>query len=110
MQLDQSSIISILSGMITAGLVIYATIKVSENNIKNLKESLAEFKTDIKSEITKEKSHAMELAGQRMRTIEKDLDEIWPRFKIVEDTVNKNCYVLTTIQNNCIRHHKEAGI
>lgn len=101
--LDQASIISICS----AGAVIIATLKINSNTIQNLKDSLSEFKCDIKEEIGKEKRHAMELASQRIGNIEKDVDEIFPRLRTAEDNVKKNCFVVSSMQKNCIRHQEE---
>lgn len=107
--LEQSSIISICSAIGSAGIVIYATVAVNKENIKNVKESLMEFKSDIKEEIAKEKKHAMELASQRIGSIEKDVDEMWPRLRRAEDNVQKNCLVVTQIQKDCDRRHREGA-
>lgn len=106
--LEQSSIITICSAIGSASVMIYATVAVNRENIKNVKESLMEFKADIKDEISKEKKHAMELANQRIGTIEKDVDEMWPRLRNVEDSAKKNCIVVTQIQKDCQRRHREA--
>lgn len=101
--IDSSSLIS----MGSAGVVVVSLWMTNKYIMSNLQESLAEFKKDIKDEIKKEKSHAMELASQRLTTIEKDVDEIFPRLRKAEDNVNKNCYAITTMQQNCIRHKSE---
>lgn len=107
--LEQSSVITIMSAFGSAGIILYGVSLINKTNLENLKASFTEFKGEIKEEIVKEKKHAMELAGQRIGGIEKDLDEIWPRFRKAEENINKNCYVLSTIQSNCIKHRKEVG-
>lgn len=101
--LDTSSVISLCS----AGIVIISMWKANSIIIQNFKESLSEFKTDIRGEISKEKEHAMELARQRMSNIEKDVDEIFPRLRATEDKIKKNCFTVDQMQKTCKAHKRE---
>jgi len=98
--IDQSSLISIASAI----AVIAFNYGTSRSTVQNTKDSLSEFKVDIKEEIQKEKRHALELANQRIGAVEKDVDEIWPRLREAEDTGKKNCFNLTNMQKNCKLH------
>lgn len=102
--LDQSSLISIASAI----AVIAFNWGISRSTVQNTKESLSEFKSDIKEEIQREKRHALELAAQRIGSVEKDVDEMWPRLREAEDIGKKNCYNLTSMQKNC-KLHKEIN-
>ena len=95
--LEQSSVVSLVATGLSAVAIIYTTVIISRENIKNLKESLTEFKAEVKEDISKEKRHAMELAQQRLISIEKDVDEIFPRLRTAEDLGNKNCLVVTKL-------------
>lgn len=101
--LDQSSLISIASAI----AVIAFNWGTSRSTVQNTKESLSEFKSDIKEEIQREKKHALELAQQRICSIEKDVDEIFPRLRATEDSMKKNCFEISGIQKNC-KLHKEG--
>jgi uncharacterized protein YciU (UPF0263 family) len=102
MQLDQSTVISLCS----SGVVVVAMWMNNKTIISNLKEQLAEFKSDIKIDVQKEKKHAMELAEQRIGSVEKDVDEIFPRLRIAEENVQKNCIVLSNMKQACEKNHK----
>jgi ribosome-associated translation inhibitor RaiA len=104
--IDQASIISLCS----AGVVVVSMWKINTYTIQNLKESLKEFKTDVHVEIEKEKAHAMELAGQRFKSIEKNVDEIFPRLRNNEDKTKHNCFAVESIQKSCIKHREEKGL
>jgi len=95
--------------MVSGSAIIWTTVVISRENVKNLKESLAEFKIDIHLAIDKEKRHAMAMAQQRMGTIEKDVDEIFPRLRKTESDSQKNCFALTEVMKNCIKHKKVEG-
>lgn len=102
--MEQSSIIAIVSGL----SVIVSNIAINKAGLKSLKESLSEFKVEIKGEIKTEKNHAMQLADQRIGEIEKDVNEIFPRLRNAESKSDKNCIVVTQLQKDCLRKHKEA--
>lgn len=96
--------------------VVYSTIQINKTNTDNLKASFTEFKvevkeeiqgvkSEVKAEIQSEKNHAMEMARQRMGTIEKDVNEIFPRLRKVEDDSSKNCFGLVQIQKRCEKFH-----
>jgi hypothetical protein len=125
--LDQSSLISIASAIAIVA-VNYGIIRSDSRNTKesltdfkadikksltdsktDIKESLNIFRSDLREEIVKEKRHAMEVANLRIEPISKDVDEIWPRLRTVEESSNKNCYALTTMQKNCLKHQREGG-
>jgi hypothetical protein len=113
--LEQSSIVSLVATGLSAVAVIYTTVVINRENIKNLKSSLIEFKADIRSDIEKEKKHAMELAHQRITSIEKDVDEIFPRLRTAEDLGNKNCHVLTKLLTEhdrliCLKEGLKEGL
>ena len=95
--IDQSSIVTVCSALISFGGITYITTMINKNNVANLTSKLTEFKADIKEEITREKRHAMELAQQRIGAIEKDIDEIFPRLRTTEDGVKKNCLITTKL-------------
>lgn len=88
----------------TTAVVLISLWKTTANTTQNIKESLTEFKSDIRKEIQTEKRHALELANQRIGCIEKDLDEIFPRLRGTEDNLKKNCFAITQVQQNCIKH------
>ncbi len=88
----------------TTAVILGTLWNTTKNTTKNIKESLCEFKVDIRREIATEKEHALELARQRINNIEKDVDEMFPRVRAIEDSVKKNCYAVKEIQTNCIRH------
>lgn len=102
--LDQSSVISICSAV----AVVVTNVIVTRSGLQNLKEQFMEFKGDIKTHIKTEKSHAMGMADTRIVSIEKDIDEIFPRLRSVEDSVRKNCFAITFVQQMCVRHKKEG--
>jgi len=102
MTLDQSTVISLCS----SGVVVIAMWMNNKTIISNLKEQLVEFKSDIKLDIQKEKKHAMELAEQRLGAVEKDVDEIFPRLRLAEENVQKNCIILTNMKQACEKNHK----
>jgi len=88
----------------TTAVILGTLWNTTKNTTKSIKESLSEFKVDIRREIATEKEHALELARQRINNIEKDVDEMFPRVRAVEDSVKKNCYAVKEIQANCVRH------
>ena len=98
--LDQASLITIASAI----AMIAFNYGFSKSTVQTTKESLSEFKTDVKEEIQKEKRHALELASQRIGSVEKDVDEMWPRLREAEDIGKKNCFNLTSMQKNCKLH------
>lgn len=95
--IDQSTLVSAVSSAITGIVVIVANIVVNKNNVTHLKESLSEFKINIKEIIHTEKSHALELGKARIVAVEKDVQEIFPRLRTAEDAGQKNCIVLTKL-------------
>lgn len=105
--LEQSSIISIVSAVCSAGTVIYATVKVNSNSIKNIEFSLSEFKKDIKSDIAEQKKSAMDLADRRFRPIEDNIREIFPRLRRTEDKTNENGMCIDFIKKSCVAHRGE---
>lgn len=88
----------------TTAVVLISLWKTTNSTTQSVKESLAEFKTDIRKEIQTEKRHALELANQRIGCIEKDVDEIFPRLRGTEDNLKKNCFAITQVQQNCVKH------
>lgn len=98
--LDQASLLTIASAI----AMIAFNYGTSRSTNQNTKESLAEFKVAVDKEIQKEKRHALELASQRIGSIEKDVDEMWPKIREVEDISKKNCFNLTAMQKNCMLH------
>jgi hypothetical protein len=95
--IEQSVAVSIVSSAITGLVMIVTNIMVNKTNVLNLKESLNEFKVNIKETIKTEKDHALEIGKQRIISVEKDVDEIFPRLRTAEQNTQKNCIVLTKL-------------
>jgi hypothetical protein len=105
MQLDTSSLISLGSALV----VVSSTIAVSRVMILNMKESLEEFKTWTREHIRTEKNHAMTIAEQRIVNIEKDVNEIFPRLRKVEDRTGENSICIKQIKKDCEKNHMVRG-
>ena len=95
--IEQGTIVSILSSIITGAFIIAANTKVNKTNVENLEKSLNEFKINIKETIKTEKDHALEIGKQKIASVEKDVDEIFPRLRTAEANTQKNCIVLTKL-------------
>ena len=78
----------------------------NKNIIKNIEDKVVNFKTDMEKHIKTEKTHAMELANQRMSRVEDDLKEIKPVLETTKDGVKKNCLQIQHILQNCEKNHE----
>lgn len=124
--LEQSSIITIISAFATmtgvaVGIKVYSKdtretlvqfredVNKSLTDLKqDMKDSVGTLRVEVKEEIHREKKNALELSNQRIGTVEKDVDEIWPRLREAEDTGKKNCFNLMNMQKNCKLHREIA--
>lgn len=94
--LDQSSVVSLVSAVISAGVVVVVMLTTNKVVMQHLKESilrmevkldtsLTTLKTDIKENIRDEKRHAMELAEAKIAVLKKDVDDVQHKLRLVED-------------------------
>jgi len=93
--LDQSSVVSLVSAVISAGVVVVVMLTTNKVVMQHLKESILRIevkldtsvmtlKTDIKENIRDEKRHAMELADAKIAVIKKDVDDVQHQLRLVE--------------------------
>ncbi len=90
--------------LVSCGATVGAMLLNNKNIIRNIEDRVASYKLDMEKMIVSEKRHAVELVNSRLGNTEKDIDEIFPRLRVVEDSTAKNCYGLKQLEKNCIKH------
>jgi len=95
--------------LISCGATVGAMLLNNKNIIKNIEDRVASYKIDMEKMITNEKRHAIELVNTRLMNTEKDIDEIFPRLRVVEDSTAKNCYGLKQLEKNCLKHKQQVN-
>jgi len=106
-QIDLNTIIVLIS----CGATIGSMFLNNKVIIKNIEDRVATYKADMEKMIHTEKRHAMDLSSAYIKNIEKDVDEIFPRLRKVEDSASANCFKVSQLEKNCIKHKiREGGI
>ena len=94
--------------LVSCGATVGAMLLNNKNIIRNIEDRVASYKIDMEKMIVSEKKHAIDLVNTRLMNTEKDIDEIFPRLRVVEDSTAKNCFGLKQLEKNCIRHKQEG--
>ena len=98
--LDANTVIVVVSCGVTVGSMFLNNRTI----IKNLDEKIQLYKKDMEGRLKLEKEHAIALTELRLRNIEKDVDEMFPRLRSVEDCTQANSLTVHQLESNCIRH------
>lgn len=105
LSLDINTIVVVVSCGVTVGSMILNNRTI----IRNLDEKIQLYKTDMEGRLKMEKEHAISLAEVRFRSIEKDVDEMFPRLRATEDSTQANSLTIHQIHANCIRHRLKTN-
>ena len=119
--LEPGTLVTLAGMAITGAITVVSMWKINSNTISSMEKTIEGNYKNLKETINTEKRHAMELAEQRIGSVEKDVDEIFPRLRAAEngmerlisvernvsdmtprlrtteDGVNKNCLLLTKL-------------